>query len=167
MIYGLLWTLFTVKRREDVDMRKLVCALSFLAQEYMEYILANTNIAAEAEYKKNGKAVWPLENLPNVAPPANPIDAVWPGAPLVLRASALLEPALPELAPFLVSVFGSAVIVPTTQDALAFREKTVTGKCVKIVALDGMIIVGAGAFGGIRLDFSCPHPPPLFPYEYE
>ena len=54
---------------------------------------------------------------------------------------------IPALAPFLTSIFGKTVIVQTKEDAHTFRSSS-KGKGVKIVALDGEVIDGDGAFGG-------------------
>ena len=107
----------------------------------------------------NGAKVWPLEYLPSkTTPSVNPVVEL---APLALLASALLEPASPELAPFLPSIFGKTVIVRTKEDAHTFRRSS-KGKGVKIVALDGEIIDGDGAFGGPSRVFTAQQQGPRF-----
>ena len=140
--------LFTVKPLNDFNMEAeaLNSALSYIARARLETILTDTASAAKAEVEKNGAKVWPLEYLPSKAemPPVNPVVE---SEPLALRASALLAPAMPELAPFLTAIFGKTVIVKTKEDAHAFRRSS-KGKGVKIVALDGEVIDGDGTFGG-------------------
>ena len=145
--------LFTVKPLNDFNMEAeaLNSALSYIARARLETILTDTASAAKAEVEKNGAKVWPLEYLPSK--PMPPVNPVVESEPLALRASALLAPAvplapaMPELAPFLTAIFGETVIVQTKEDAHAFRRSS-KGKGVKIVALDGEVIDGDGAFGG-------------------
>ena len=144
-MFGPVHELFTVKPCDDFNMEALTSALSYVARPKMETILTDTASAARAENETTGAKVWPLEYLPSkTAPPVNPVVE---SAPLALRASALLAPASPELAPFLPYIFGKTVIVRTKEDAHTFRRSS-KGNGVKIVALDGEVIDGDGTFGG-------------------
>ena len=150
-VYGRVSQLFTVRPRADCDTESLTAALSYVARAKLETTLTDTAAAAKAESEKHGSKVWPLEYLPSKAVP--PADPVVESEPLVLRASALLAPAEPELAPFLASIFGSTVVVQTKEDAHAFRRSG-RGSGTRIVALDGELLDSDGAFGGPRRVFT-------------
>ena len=151
LVYGRVSQLFTVRPRADCDTESLTAALSYVARAKLETTLTDTAAAAKAESEKHGSKVWPLEYLPSKAVP--PADPVVESEPLVLRASALLAPAEPELAPFLASIFGSTVVVQTKEDAHAFRRSG-RGSGTRIVALDGELLDSDGAFGGPRRVFT-------------
>jgi len=145
-IFGPVHELFTVDQRDDVEMEALTAILSYLARGRIQYVLTDTAAMARAEFERSGCNVWPRDYLRRDSRRTTAAATVVQREPLVLRAASLLTPTNPEVAPFLNSIFGNTVIVPTADDMHTYRA-TLTN-APEIVALDGAILSSDGAFGG-------------------